>query len=460
MKILLIKPGIALGDHIQPPLGIAYLAAALRRDNEVRVLDFGKMGRREDLFTEAVREFAPDIAGFQCYSPELGEVKRLSVLVRAALPGAVIIAGGPHPTLCPEETMARLSPEADYLLRGETEESFPLFVGMLQGRASPAEVPGLAWREDGKVRHNPIRPIADINALPVPAWDLINPQEYPPAQHGAFFDQFPIAPIVTTRGCPFACGFCTAPILSGRHMRKRSADSVMAEIELLYHKFGIREIHIVDDNFTLDKGHAVSILKRIVASGLPISLAFPNGVRINTLDEELLDLMKAAHTYLISVGIESGSDRTLKRMEKQLSVALIREKVALIRKKGIDLAAFFILGFPDETEEEMRQTIRFSLELPLLRANFFTFLPLPMTPVTLKLIENGEIGRMDVEGLIFQKVPYAPKGVTRERLRGLQREAFLRFYLRPRIMLRNAMQVRSLTHFGYLAKRFYHWILM
>jgi radical SAM superfamily enzyme YgiQ (UPF0313 family) len=460
MKILLVKPGIALGDHIQPPLGIAYLAAVLRGRHEVRVLDFGKMGRRDDLFTEAVREFVPDVAGFQCYSPEIGEVKRLSALVRAVLPKAVIISGGPHPTLCPEETMDKLSPVADYLLRGETEESFPLFLDMLAGKAAPESVPGLVWSEGDKLRVNETRPIQDINALPPPAWDLINPQEYPPAQHGAFFDQFPIAPIVTTRGCPFACGFCTAPILSGRHMRKRSADSVMAEIELLYHKFGIREIHIVDDNFTLDKAHAVSILRRIIDSKLPISLAFPNGVRINTLDDELLDLMKRAHTYLISVGIESGSDNTLRRMNKQLGVGLIREKVALIKSKGIDLAAFFILGFPDETEAEMRETIRFSLELPLLRANFFTFLPLPMTPVTLKLIESGELGAMDVEGLIFQKVPYAPKGVTRERLRSLQREAFLRFYLRPRIMLRNILQIRSLTHFGYLAKRFYHWILM
>ncbi|MDA8132793.1 MAG: radical SAM protein [Elusimicrobia bacterium] len=460
MKILLVKPGIALGDHIQPPLGIAYLAAVLRVSNDVRVLDFGKMDRRDDLFSAEVRGFSPDIIGFQCYSPEIGEVKRLSALAAAANPGAVIIAGGPHPTLCPEETMERLAPEVSYLLRGETEESFPLFIKMLSGGAAPADVPGLAWRENGGLRVNEIRPIADINALPAPAWDLIRPQEYPPAQHGAFFNQFPIAPIVTTRGCPFACGFCTAPILSGRHMRKRSADSVMAEIETLYNKFGIREIHIVDDNFTLDKAHAVSILKRIVASKLPISLAFPNGVRINTLDDELLDLMKAARTYLISVGIESGSDKTLKRMDKQLNVALIRDKVELIKRKGIDLAAFFILGFPEETVEDMAETIKFSLELPLLRANFFTFLPLPMTPVTLKLIRDGEIGKMDVDGLIFQKVPYAPKGVTRERLRSIQRSAFLRFYLRPGIMLRNLMQVRSPRHFGYLAKRFYHWILM
>lgn len=460
MKILLVKPGIADGDHIQPPLGIAYLASRLRDKNDVAVLDFGMMNRRDDLFKAELAKFQPDVVGFQCYSPEIGEVKRLSVLARAILPKAVILAGGPHPTLCPEETMAKLAPETDYLLRGETEESFPLFIEKLGGGCAPEKVPGLVWRENGALRVNEMKPIEDINALPLPSWDLINPQNYPPAQHGAFFNKFPIAPIVTTRGCPFNCGFCTAPILSGKRMRKRGPESVMAEIELLYHKFGIREIHIVDDNFTLDKAHAVGILKAIIASKLPIALAFPNGVRIGTLDSELLDLMKAAGTYLISVGIEAGTDRTLKRMEKQLSVALIREKVALITEKKIDLAAFFILGFPDETVEDMRETIKFSLELPLLRANFFTFLPLPMTPVTLKLIASGELGPLDVEGLIFQKVPYAPKGVTREQLKSLQREAFLRFYLRPGTMLRNIMQVRSLKHFGYLAKRFYHWIVM
>lgn len=460
MKILLVKPGIALGDHIQPPLGIAYVASLLRKNNEVAVLDFGMMNREDSRFIAELKSFAPDVLGFQCYSPEIGEVKRLSALAREVLPKAIIVAGGPHPTLCPEETLAKLSPQTDYLLRGETEESFPLFIEKLEGRGTYEKIPGLVWRENGVVKVNEISPIADINALPLPAWDLINPQNYPPAQHGAFFNKFPIAPIVTTRGCPFNCGFCTAPILSGRQMRKRGADSVIAEIELLYHKFGIREIHIVDDNFTLDKAHAVSILKRIIASKLPISLAFPNGVRIGTLDSELLDLMKQAGTYLISVGIESGSDKTLKRMDKQLNVALIREKVALIQSKGIDLAAFFILGFPDETVEDMKQSIEFSLELPLLRANFFTFLPLPMTPITLKLIKSGEIGEMDVDGLIFQKVPYSPKGVTREQLRSLQREAFMRFYFRPKTMLRNIMQIRSLKHFGYLLKRFYHWIVM
>ncbi|MFA6433121.1 MAG: radical SAM protein [Elusimicrobiales bacterium] len=460
MKILLVKPGTALADHIQPSLGLAYLAGSLLRSHEVEIIDFGKTGRREDLFKAALKRFQPDVVGFQCYTSEIGEAKKLAGLTRRELPAAVVVAGGPNPTLCPEETMSKLGPAVDYILRGETEETFPKFLENLHNSAAFPGIPGLVWRENGRLRVNEMSLIADLDSLPLPAWHLINPQEYPPAQHGAFFKRFPIAPIITTRGCPFSCSFCTAPILSGKTMRRRSAESVMSEIGLLYRDFGIREIHIVDDNFTLNKEHAVSILKKIIESGLPISLSFPNGVRINTLDAELLELMKQSGVYLISVGIESGSDDTLKRMNKQLTVKLIREKVELIRSKGIDLAAFFVIAFPDETAEDIRKSIDFSLELPLLRANYFTFFPLPLTPICDKLRESGEIGSEDISDLMLNSVPYAPKGLTRRQVRNLQREAFLRFYLRPRILFRNLRQVRSVRHLGYLVKRFYHWILM
>ncbi len=458
MKVLLVKTGARFSDHVQPSLGIAYVAGSLLRDHEVAVLDFGMIRRSEDAFRAALGSSQAGVVGFQCYTSEIGEVKRLLEITRQELPKAVVVAGGPNPTLCPEETMLKLGPGVDYLLRGETEESFPLFLENISDKKAFPEIPGLVWRDGGKLRVNPAKLVADINALPFPAWSLIKPQEYPPAQHGAFFKQFPIAPIITTRGCPFSCSFCAGPVLSGTVIRMRSAESVMKEIELLYGDFGIREIHIVDDNFTLNKGHAVSILKKIIDSKLPISLAFPNGVRLNTLDEELLELMKKSGVYLVTVGIESGSDETLKRMDKQLTVKLIREKVELINRKGIDIAAFFIVGFPGDTECDIRKSIELSLELPLLRAQYLAFLPLPMTPAREMLEKSGEIGSIDISDLMFQNVPYAPKGMTRRQIKNMQREAFLRFYLRPRVLLKNLRQVGSLRHIWYLAKRVYHWM--
>jgi len=348
----------------------------------------------------------------------------------------------------------------DFLIRGEAERSFPLLLNNLKRPENFKTIPGLVYREDGKLKINRPELIKDLDDLPLPSWDLIKPQEYPPSQHGAFFKKFPIAPIITTRGCPFACTFCNAPILSGNFIRKRSAESVLSEIKVLYYDFGIREIHIVDDNFTLDKKHAMSILRTILLSGLPISLAVPNGVRLNTLDEELLALMKKCGLYLISVGIESGSDKTLKRMRKALSIKLIKKKLTLINNMGIDIAGFFIIGFPDETEEDIKTTINFALQLPLLRANYFTFLPLPKTPIYEELKTRGEINNIISSKLLFECTPYVPRGMTHRKLRNLQREAFLRFYLRPGILIRNILQIKSPKHFWYLMRRFYHWVIM
>ena len=460
MKVLLVKPGNRIADHIQPPLGLAYIAANLKRNHEVEILDMPKYGRSLEYFRKVLLRMKPEVIGFQCYSVEVTETKELIAIAKKQLPSALIVLGGPHPTLCPADLMTAMGPDVNFIIQGEAERSFPLLLDNMGDKEYCHKIPGLIYRRDGGLEVNPPELISDLDSLPLPAWDLINPQDYPPAQHGAFFKKFPIAPIITTRGCPFPCSFCTAPILSGRNIRKRSPGMVLKEIQLLYDKFGIREIHIVDDNFTLDKKHAVSILRGIISSGLNISLAFPNGVRLNTLDEELLELMKESGAYLISVGVESGSDKTLRRMNKMLSIDVIKKKIALIRKKKIDIAAFFIIGFPAERVGDINETIKLSLDLPLLRANYFTFLPLPMTPIYYELKEKGEIGDIKSSELLFECAPYAPVGLTHDGLRNLQRKAFLRFYLRPGILIRNLLQVKSPKHCWYLLKRFYHWVVM
>lgn len=460
MKTLLVKPGIRLGDHIQPPLGLAYLASCLRTKHSVKILDLPRIGRSLNIFERTLNNDRPDIIGFQCYSVEISDTKILVKIAKQTLPQSIIILGGPHPTLCPEETVAILGDNVDFIIRGEAERSFPILLDNLRNKTKFGDIPGLVYKENGQLKINSPELISDLDSLPLPAWDLVKPQEYPPAQHGAFFNQFPIAPIITTRGCPFSCVFCSAPLLSGKSIRKRSPKKVMKEVELLYNKFGIREIHIVDDNFTLDKNHAVSVLEKIADSKLPISLAFPNGIRLNTIDEELLDLMKKSGVYLISVGIESGSDETLKRMNKRLNMKIIREKAELIKSKEIDLAAFFIIGFPDEAVHDIKKTIQISLDLPLLRANYFTFLPLPMTPIYEQLKKRRELAHIDSSDLLFECAPYAPKTLTHKKLRNLQRKAFIRFYLRPHILFRNLLQIKSLKHLWYLTKRFYHWVVM
>ena len=234
---------------------------------------------------------------------------------------------------------------------------------------------------------------------------------------------------------------------------------IKEHIKMLYGR-GIREIHIVDDNFTFDKDYCKEILRGIISLNLDISLATPNGVRMDHLDDETLDLMKQAGQYLATVAVESGSDRILKKMRKSTTVEEIRKNIQRIRRHGFQIAAFFILGYPGETKEDIEKTIKLSRQLGLIRANFFTYLPLPGTESYNELVASGEIAKVDWNNFLFMSAAYVPPGMTREELLSFKRKAFLGFFLNPRVFLANILGIKSFKHFKFLFRRFYHWLIM
>jgi len=186
----------------------------------------------------------------------------------------------------------------------------------------------------------------------------------------------------------------------------------------------------------------------------------PNGIRMDRVDDEILDLMKEAGSYLVTVAVESGTNEVLRRMKKATTVEEIRENVARIKRHGFDTAGFFILGFPGETRQTIKETIRFAKELKLTRANFFTYLPLPGTESHQQLVKSGEISKVDWNNFYFYTAPYTPKGMTRKELLSLKRMAFLTFHLYPPVLFRNLMAIKSFRHLKFLLRRFYHWIIM
>jgi len=462
MRTLLIKP-YNLTDHIQPSIGLGYLATSLRSNHEVKILDCVKDNIRLQALPQHIRDFKPDILGIQCYTFDLDFVKRAFGAAKEVKSDIVNIVGGPHPSAVPIETMNSLGEFVDFAFQGEAELGLPLLLGKIEkgNNHNLADIPGLVWRdEEGSIVTNDKVYTDNLDALGLPAWDLIHPERYPEAQHGAFFKKFPIAPIMITRGCPFSCTFCAGNLISGKKIRKRSIENVLAEIRLLYDEYGIREFHIVDDNFTADKEYAKALMARLIDLRLDISLSTPNGVRIDSLDEELLRLLKTAGLYVISLGIESGSDRVLGLMKKNLTVSKIRKAVSMIRGFNIEIAGFFIIGFPTETIADIRDTLRLSLELDLIRANFFSYLPFPGTESYTQLEKNGELANVNWDRFYFMSAPYVPKGLTREELKDLQRRAFLSFYLRPRSLLKNLLSIKSPRHLNFLFKRFLHWVVM
>ena len=458
MKILLVKP-FNQSDHIQPSIGLGYLASAVRGKHEVRLLDCIKDNLTIDKFIIALKEYNPAILGLQCYTFDLPFIRQALRAAKDFNKDIVTVIGGPHSSALPENTI-RLEKDLDFLFVGEAEIGFPQLADSIEKQTKDfSGIPGLVFREGGTIKMNPKIVTEDLDSLGLPAWDLIRPQEYPESQHGAFFKQFPIAPIMVTRGCPYPCTFCAGSIVSGKKIRRRSVDSVLGEIKMLNKDFGIKEFHIVDDNFTMDKEYAKDFLRRLKALDLGMTWAVPNGVRMDTLDDELLILMKETGLYMVSLGIESGSNEVLSAMRKGITVEKMRECVNMIDKAGIDMAGFFILGFPGETVETIKKTIDFAAELPLKRANFFTYLPFPGTESYGKLLASGELKDVDWESFYFTNAAYTPQGITRKELKSLHRMAFAKFYLRPHIILYQLQSIKSIRHFGFLAKRFLRWIV-
>lgn len=459
MRAVLVKV-LSVADEIVPPFGLGYLADAVRRHgHEAAIVDALRDGMGEKALVSRLAGLKPDLVGVLLFSKDLRIVRSLLRAIRAAFPTVKTCVGGPHPSAVPAETMEYFGDALDFAFAGEAETGLPMLIDRLaSGSGGHSGVPGLVHRVDGAISVNPRVFEEGLDSLAV-AWGLIPPASYPRAPHGAFYRRFPVAPIVTSRGCPYQCTFCAAECVSGRKVRRRSVENVVSEIEMLRDRYGVREIHIEDDNFTGKKEYVLSFCEALRRRVPGTSWTCPNGVRVDTLDREMLREMKSAGLYFLSVGVESGSDRILRRVKKSLTVARIEEKVRLIREAGIGVSGFFMLGFPEETPEEMEETIRFALRLPLSRASFANFQPFPGCEEFVRLRERGELS-VDWESFepTLQATTYAPAGMTPEALRALRKRALWRFYGRPKIAWGMLREIRSLEHARWVVRRGVRWL--
>ena len=244
----------------------------------------------------------------------------------------------------------------------------------------------------------------------------------------------------------------------GKKLRFRSIAMVLREMQLLYNEYRVREFHIIDDMFNFHKQRVSDFCDGVREHRVDISYTFPNGLRLNHLDLEMLRMMKDTGAYSFNVGIESGSQRILDKMKKNLTLELIEEKVNLIREAGLEPCGFFIIGFPGETVEDINATIKFAKRLKLKRAHFSNFLPRPGTESTRQLIENKDIEKPVWEDLFYSRVPYAPGGISKRKLKSLQRRAYLSFHFRPSVMWRMLLEIKSMNHLKLTFKRIWDYL--
>ncbi len=439
-----------------PNLGLGYLAAALEQaGHEVTVADVAQ--RR---WTPArVRRMAVDrrwdLVGIQSYSCGIDDARRLARFIKERRPETRIVIGGRHVDALPEETLAG-ERAFDYALTGECEGALPELVARLDdGGAALDEVPNLYYRQGALVQRGPHTARADPNHPVMPAWHHIPPASYPVAPLGTFVRALPIAPIITSRGCSYRCQFCAAPS-AGRSLCLRSPEAVLEEIRYLVRHHSVREIQILDDNFTSRKAHARAVCEGILRSGLKLALSLPNGVRLDRLDAELLGLLERAGCYSVTVGIESGVPRVLSEMKRDVTLDTVRQQLDLIRQvTSIRVTGNFLIGLPGETLDDIRQTIDFACSAPLHRAQFAAFLPLPGSPLFDRLRSEGKLLDTDFSALRYEagRFAYVPDGMSAGQLKRALWRAFLRFYGRPAVLAGLAPEVRGVGHLGHLMSR-------
>jgi radical SAM superfamily enzyme YgiQ (UPF0313 family) len=458
MNILLINPLTVEvhAIHSTPSLGLGYIASSLRKNGfHVDIWDGGKKGMSQKKLDERLKRLDYDVAGFHVYTCGLNVVCRILKMLKSLNPKIITVVGGPHPSGDPEGVLASIK-EADFAFRGEAEEGLPKLLSKLSGKEKCGfeDIPNLIWRNTGKTVCNPLQPIEDLDSLGKPSWDLINPNEYPNAPIGAFARNFPLTTISCTRGCAHYCTFCTNTRIMGRKLRARSQESILDEMQLLYNAYGIREFQIIDDCFTSNRATAIDVCKGIIDKGMKVSISFPNGVRIESLDEELLRLLERAGCYSLGMAIESGSQRIIDHMKRGQNLQMIKEKVALVRRScNIRMTGFFIIGYPEEEQDDILKTINLSQQLPFSRANFTLWMPVPGSEMTTHLKEQGKLTAVDSDRIVINKISYVAEKLTKNQLKHLFLKAYIGFYLRPKIIWGLFAEIKSLEQVMFILRR-------
>lgn len=427
-------------DYVVPPLGLAYCAAATEAwgGAAVNLVDAVAGGNGpEEVLALAARD-RPDLvyvaAGTSTLWRDLAFLERL----REASPATRTAVMGTHVTARPDDGFA--APGADFLIRGEPEETCAQLARAAAGDGRYADIAGLSWREGGRAVHNAARPLlADLDALPHPARRFFRPYRYEPPfmRHGRFDI------IITSRGCPYPCNYCSTGAYYGRKIRFRSPADVVAELTEMVRDEGVTQVGFWDDTFTIGKRRVLDICGRIERADLGFSWMCMS--RVDTVDEETLAALKRAGCYLVIFGVESGSPRVLARMRKMTTVEQTRAAFAAASRVGIEAAAFFMFGNLGEEEEDMKATVRLATELDAAFASFNIATPYPGTVFYDEV--KAELGDA-FRGFDARRAAYGDAALLERYIK----TGYRRFYLRPAYVWRQLKRVRSAGDFARAAK--------
>ena len=457
MRVLLVNPAMQLESfgrfrglmEPMPVIGLAYIAAVLQQDgHEVKAIDQFTYGMGVDQVVDEVRSYRPDVLGLGMLTPSTPVATAIADRARAAVPEVKIVAGNVHADIFYKELLS--GSEIDFIVHGEGEYTIRELVQALDtGRTDWASIQGISWSDpDGRVHKSASRPvIQDLDALPMPAWNL-----FPYTRYGLlpFADvAYPVLSMAGSRGCPYRCEFCSL-LYTGSNYRKRDPIKLVDEYEFLHERYGVKMVGFVDPIFPLNKRLLFRFCEELMRRGLHKKVCWLSETRVDRLDRESLRIMRASGCRRILLGIESGVDLLLENVNKTFTTETTRKACRMIREEGIDSVGLFMIGLPGETPEMTRQTIDFACSLDLDFAKFAVTVPFPGSQMYEDLRREGRLDRDDWENwTTFQpdpnKMVFVPREVSNEYLLKMQKQGTREFYLRPHMIYRHLVEIRTIS---------------
>ncbi|OGO00513.1 MAG: hypothetical protein A2Y58_00395 [Chloroflexi bacterium RBG_13_51_52] len=456
LKITLINPPQST-RYPQPPLGLALIAAILEKEGyPISLLDANALQLKPENVSKSISD--ADVVGITAVTPTIGTALSIARNLKKDKPNLKIIIGGPHVTLLSEETL-NSSSDVDIIVRGEGDETVIELLRAMGEKRPLDNIAGISYKDaEGKIIHTPARTsTVDMDSLPYPAFHLLPWQKYRPhPPHGM---SLPFAAIVTSRGCPYRCAYCSKPVF-GSKFRAQSPERVVAEMAYLKESFGIKEIAFYDDSFTLDKKRVHAIADEIIEKGLKI--AWTCETRVNLVDKELLEHMRKAGCYAVAYGIESASPEIVEILQKDITLEQVETAVRFSREVGIQVIGYFMLGSPGDTPETIRRTIDFAKKLKVDFAQFSVTTPFPGTELY-EIYMRDKKENIPWDKFIYADMnnPAAPvfesEKLSRKDLQTWVSRAYRDFYLRPSYVWQ---RLRRCTSWGEIKMNFKGFLML
>ena len=458
MKIVFVNPpvtkkerygALAPAGSYAPPLALCSLAGVTRKNgHETIIVDsqVEELGKKETL--DRIKNLSPEIVGITSTTSTFLSAAELAKRIKNYDKNILVVAGGVHVSALPEESLLKYK-DFDIAVMGEGEETFAELITVLKEKNSIEKVKGIAFRKNGEVVLTGSRPlIKDLDTLPLPAWDLL--PDFPDAYNvqAQSVANSPSTSVCTSRGCTGKCTFCDRRIF-GDNLRAHSAEYVVKMIKDLYHNYGIRDIQFEDDNYVFFRKRLIKISEILKKEKL--DLTWSCQARGDMVKLGTLKMMKETGCWMVLYGVESGSQKILDFMKKEISIQKMKQSIDETHKAGMLCKGFFIAGYLNEDKSTLKETYQFIKNSKLDDISFHYYIPFPGSADYERARKFGNFNE-NFSDMTYYKPVFIPEGLTDEDLIKHTKACYRRFYLKPRIILNYLKRIKDFSHFSYYVK--------